>query len=1466
MQPDLGGCFSDRHGRRRNSADCKVSEFAMAQAQYPYLDLTVLDDVRNHIIAPNAALLFSRDLSRLLWANGEGASLIGASAIRPAIEGEFTLNPAMERQIRTAAGKLDKDDNASAIMRVRSGFKTRLVGFNVRLIALPDGEKGVFLLTENLRPRTHREADMASIAVEGLDGYSHASAIIGADGKVLAGSQHFDDLGVQASDLVALVQEVATEDDRLVKRPIETTKGAMPSGIARLSEKPASHLLVIASTNPADDTVLAAQVAETMDDPEADSVSDANALGVAALGAGAPQSDPDDTDAESDEPDVHDDGAAAKPVGAFSSKRGKLPNGAFSRWYYNNAEASKTENSAIDGTDTDGGVTKEPAVAAAVEANVEHQPEPSEAQTADGSPSDGEDGVDLGTVTAGVIGGAVGALGGAGAAVATALTGSEEDKTDDEATTAAQELATAGSALKDETDQITPGPPASGDEESALQKSGLVEEDFLDTDTGQPNPELAGTVQKASSGAAPGGDAFAFSASEKPTRFVWEMDGAGVFTSVSDELAQAVGPASADVSGLSWAEAAQLRGFKNGDVITALLEKGDTWSGKTVMWPVEGTDMRVPVDLAGLPSYNRDRQFNGFNGFGLVRTADAVVDPDAVMPDNRGPSVEEDGPTVGSVLTQVGAGAAALGTGALAATGLRRSNDEEPNSGVEDKVVDLRNRLTERAEKSDPAGKAGRDLSSDEREAFDEIAEKLSTTDAADAADQGETEKGTGDTTSNAEIIPSAFVSPPKGALETDSDSGGVKADASDTSGPGLVGAATAAVAGMGAASLGTLSSTPSQDDVSDQPNETAATETAGKSDTMRTPSHDVDTSILARLPIPVLVYRKDELLFGNDEFFDVTGYSDLQSLANSGGVEALFGASSALEESQQAQIFHRSGDRLPLRAHIQRVPWDEDKAMLLTLRDDDGSGGSSGSGGSDGSGGPDGADDDGGDLVPENGLDETSDSVSTDRKSDAGDAPSGSSEKNRPRLSLVATHGAAVGAGAASALAATALSGSDLAKNDEQPDQASLVPFANEGDGGERKGSEQTQVERPKDTSEERRSKYGSGGAFGGLDAEDLRGIVDTATDGVVIVSNDGHIRAMNRSAEALFDCEAERVSGRLITDLLAPESHRSAMDYLSGMNGTGVASLLNDGREVIGRTSGGGLIPLFMAFGKLQSTDACCAVLRDITSWKKAEEELLSAKALAESASTQKTEFLATISHEIRTPLNAIIGFSDMMVEERFGRIDNDRYRGYLRDISRSGNHVLELINDLLDISKIEAGKMELEFDACDLNTLVSETVALTQPEANKERVIIRTSLSAVVPKVVADQRSLRQIILNLVSNSIKFTKSGGQVIVSTVYDEAGEVVLRVRDTGIGMSELDLARALKPFEQVGRGDRTGANGSRSRASGGAGSSEGTGLGLPLTKAMVEANRASFHIESQLDEGTLVEIHFPSQRVLADR
>jgi signal transduction histidine kinase len=206
-------------------------------------------------------------------------------------------------------------------------------------------------------------------------------------------------------------------------------------------------------------------------------------------------------------------------------------------------------------------------------------------------------------------------------------------------------------------------------------------------------------------------------------------------------------------------------------------------------------------------------------------------------------------------------------------------------------------------------------------------------------------------------------------------------------------------------------------------------------------------------------------------------------------------------------------------------------------------------------------------------------------------------------------------------------------------------------------------------------------------------------------------------------------------------------------------------------------------------------------------------------------------------------------VMMEERFGPIANERYRAYVQDIHASGGHLLSLINDLLDLSKIEAGKLELTFAGVALNDLTQQCVAIMQPQANRERIIIRTSLAPKLPQIVADARSVRQIVLNLLSNSIKFTGAGGQVIVSTAVTDGGEVVLRVRDTGIGMSEQDIEIALEPFRQLATSPRGGSG--------------GTGLGLPLTKALAEANRASFHIKSTPNTGTLVEIAFPATQVL---
>jgi PAS domain S-box-containing protein len=370
-----------------------------------------------------------------------------------------------------------------------------------------------------------------------------------------------------------------------------------------------------------------------------------------------------------------------------------------------------------------------------------------------------------------------------------------------------------------------------------------------------------------------------------------------------------------------------------------------------------------------------------------------------------------------------------------------------------------------------------------------------------------------------------------------------------------------------------------------------------------------------------------------------------------------------------------------------------------------------------------------------------------------------------------------------------------------------------------------------------------------GDEEIRELRAILDTATDGVLILNSNGRVLSGNRSAQALFGYDAGELGDLSLSDLLVPESHRPVLEHLERLARRDGVDSLGAGYEAIGRVRQGGLVPLHITIGRIEDGEKLCVVLRDITAWKRSEEELINAKRAAEKASTAKSEFLAKISHEIRTPLNAIIGFSEVMMDERFGPIGSERYRQYLKDIHASGGHLISLLNDLLDLSKIEAGKLELTFVSVNLNDLVQQCVAIMQQQANRERVIIRTSLHANLPQIVADARAMRQIMLNLLSNSIKFTGAGGQVIISTAQTDDHEVVLRVRDTGSGMSEKELQIALEPFRQV------------PTVTWDAG---GTGLGLPITKALAEANQAYFRITSRVDEGTLAEVIFPVTRVLA--
>jgi PAS domain S-box-containing protein len=369
----------------------------------------------------------------------------------------------------------------------------------------------------------------------------------------------------------------------------------------------------------------------------------------------------------------------------------------------------------------------------------------------------------------------------------------------------------------------------------------------------------------------------------------------------------------------------------------------------------------------------------------------------------------------------------------------------------------------------------------------------------------------------------------------------------------------------------------------------------------------------------------------------------------------------------------------------------------------------------------------------------------------------------------------------------------------------------------------------------------------------DELKAIMDVASDGIITLGKDGEILSLSAAAEAIFGLATSAAAGKPLSHMLHPESKRTFQDYLKGLKDAGLAAVFNDGREMLAVNAQGGEVPLFMTIGKLQSLNAkarFCAVVRDLTSWKRTENELVEARDKAVESNRQKSDFLARISHELRTPLNAILGFSDVMRTQRFGAVGNEKYLAYANDIHASGRHLLSIVSDLLDLSKVEAGKLELDFMAVNLEEVVDYALNLLKDEAGAAGVILRKSLPANLPRVVGDQKTLRQIMINLLSNGIKYSNAGGEVLISATMGDSGALTLRVKDTGIGMSEAEVEEVLKPYGRI-------ENAARQR--------QGTGLGLPLTKSLVEANRGRFSISSKTGEGTLVEILFPGPRVLAE-
>ena len=1313
----------------------------MPAAQYPFIDIAVHPAVRDQLARGSALVLFAPDMASVLWANGTGAAFFGTPLIYEFLENGPNRNDLSFRQLAVTAGQITAVGDTRSLV-VRVPSGFQRVAVQAQ-VEMIEIRRGEPAILFSLPPGESAQSplQLSRRLLSGFDDPDTHMAVLDNQGMVISASEGFARLDITDQTARGFVTMVDSERSRLLKRPIQTRLGYLPAAIGKISEEPSLNLLFVVET---------------------------------ILGNFGPSDEALETEVR----------AAPQPDTAVADAAPEVPSDA--------PFAAKPE--AVEPDEED----KTDDVAAFAEDD-SSQPPADDQRLEPATSFDADDGDDRDTDT-----------------------GSDTiEPGPDDIDSSENEIAPQANLDTFSTDadaqMVNAAQPASSlidtvvdmmsaDEDNAAQEQDPVADaPATAAEPDDAEPEAAKAEQAIEAEAAGDVPAFVFDPKSRATRFVWKIDAEGRFSEVSHEFAEAVGPRAAAINGVSFADLAERLDLDPEGTVRALLNKRDTWSGKTILWPIEGTALRVPVDLAALPTYTRNRDFDGFRGFGVVRISDAVDDadgagltlagnaaPDTVAAEETDSIVEAETEAKTSVSdnappTEASAAAATdeMPAANQPAANQPAANQPAANQNVEDAAVN--------AEEVPDATAA-----QTETDVEVEAEPDTDTAPAADAPDAGivrdEPPVLTLAETPNRRQSDKVIrfqdhrvrnrdgLSPGEEAafreIARKLDPHGLRdpASASRTQAPAEQTEDDVMTGDQSAEAATEHSDIPAQTPTVDERRDTATTE--APSDAVDAPADEADRSD----------EDHDEIIQAPDEQDEHTrSFSVFASTVNRKEV----GFSAELVDAMPVALLVHVGDRLihanpeflklsgydsvealgkagGLDVLLQRQDLEgasETASRIVAVRSDD-------------------------ELVP----------VSARLQSIRWDGASAL------MLSLVPVE--------------TTIPASDLARPDA----------ANQDLGRQDMASELARVQ---------------------VEVDEMRSILETATDGVVILSSEGEIRSMNGSAGALFNYEDAEVRGKPFVMLFAHESQKAILDYLSGLAGHGVASVLNDGREVIGREASGGFLPLFMTIGRLTSSNGYCAVIRDITQWKRTEEELRNAKRAAETANSHKSDFLARVSHEIRTPLNAIIGFADMMANEHFGPIGHTRYSEYATDIVRSGRHVLDIVNDLLDISKIEAGEMDLDFTAVGLNETVSQAVSIVQPQANGQRVIIRTSLSQTVPSVVADMRSIKQIVLNVLANAIRFTPSGGQIIVSTAYEMNGSVSLRIRDTGIGMSRSELEQAMKPFRQI-------SSGMQARG-------DGTGLGLPLTKAMVDANRAQFSIHSTPNEGTLVEITFPSPRVLAD-
>ncbi|WP_046829597.1 PAS domain S-box protein [Afipia massiliensis] len=784
-----------------------------------------------------------------------------------------------------------------------------------------------------------------------------------------------------------------------------------------------------------------------------------------------------------------------------------------------------------------------------------------------------------------------------------------------------------------------------------------------------------------------------------PLRFMWHMDEDGRFSLGLDEFTRLIGARTSAAFGRPWNEIADALGLDPEGQVAAAVATRETWSNIVVNWPADGAGARLPVELSGLPIYDRAGSFLGYRGFGVCRDVEgmarlAAQRRDDMLYASTPPATPfSDEPVVQD------------------ATAHDATSQEPVNQDITD-AVDVH-------APTEPLHLAG------------------STQDNFPTENSQRTEsKPPVDTPQN--VVPFPVAEPKAPALTA------VESNAFDELARRLSARLENAAESdtLTDASVAELFAT----DEGEQTREPVAEPPALENPPAFLQPEPVlpranaaqDSQLLDRLPVGVLVYRLDRLLYANKAFLASTGYNDLHALTEAGGLDALTveagaGTASSTSETGTPVVIaatSKSGPDKgePADARLFAITWDGEPSHVLVF------------------------------------------------------------------------------------------SGPRAATRSEPAPAVVITPVVVPSD----------------DTTQ----------------AEELGTILDHTAEGVVVFDGEGHVLSCNRSAEVLFGRDDNEMAALNLTDLFAPDSQHAVQDYVNEVRTAAVASLLQHDRNMLGRARDGSAIPLSMTVGRTRPDNArFFAIFRDLSQAKKGEGDLIQARRQVERATNAKADILGRISHEVRMPLNAIIGFADVMIEERFGALGNERYVEYMKDIRASGQRVMAIIDDLLDLSRIESGKMELSFASQDLNSMVEQCVAVMQPQANRERIIIRTSLAHALPTVKADARALRQIAMNLIGNSIHLANTGGQVIVSTATTDFGDIVLRVRDTGHGLNDNEIAAAMAPFRTSGASDQT---------------ADGSVINLSLTKALVEANRAQFHIKTAPHSGTLIEVVFSHASAIA--